>query len=269
KLLEHLRILSSDDFEGRLTGEEGNRKGRAYIIKEFTNYKVQPLLENFEQAFTFQQDDREYKANNVLGLVKGSKYPNKYVVISAHHDHVGVIDGEIYNGTDDNASGVAALLAFAEYLSKNPPEYSVILAAFDAEELGLWGSSFFLESFKDEDIMININMDMISRSDKRELYMVGSRYNDKLKLVTNKFENNTNSKLIVGHDGSDGKDDWTYAADHAPFHEAGIPFLYFGNEDHKDYHQPTDDFEFVTTAFYKDAVTLIISLYALIDQEGL
>ena len=265
-----MKTLSSDEFEGRKTGEKGNEKGRNYIIEQFKSLDVQPFFDgNYQQSFSFERSGKIYKGANILGLVRGSESPEKYIVVSAHHDHLGIINGKIFNGADDDASGVAALLSFAEHLKKSPPKHSIILAAFDAEELDLKGSRFFVEQFKDEDVVLNMNMDMISRSTKGELYMVGSRYNEKLRAIVSKFENPTASKLLIGHDGTDEKQDWTYASDHAPFHWANIPFLYFGNEDHEDYHSPNDDFELITPEFYKNSVTMILSIFKLIDDAGL
>jgi Zn-dependent M28 family amino/carboxypeptidase len=119
----------------------------------------------------------------------------------------------------------------------------------------------------DKEVILNINMDMIGRSPKDELYVVGSRYSESLSSVMNSFDNPTSSKLLIGHDGSDEKQDWTYASDHAPFHSEGIPFLYFGNEDHEAYHRPNDDFEFLTPDFYKNAVAIIISVFQNLDNK--
>ena len=76
-------------------------------------------------------------------------------------------------------------------------------------------------------------------------------------------------KLLIGHDGTDGKQNWTYTSDHGPFHRSKIPFLYFGNEDHAAYHKPTDEFTDVTPNFYKKAVKIIISLFKDLDLKGL
>ncbi len=112
-------------------------------------------------------------------------------------------------------------------------------------------------------------MDMISRSVKDELYVVGTRYNEGLKAIITKFKNPTSTKILIGHDGTDGKQDWTYASDHDPFHRAKIPFLYFGDEDHPGYHHPSDDFKNITPKFYKNAVRIILSVFAKIDSVGI
>jgi Zn-dependent M28 family amino/carboxypeptidase len=269
QLLERLEILSSDKFEGRKTGEKGNDSARAYIIQQFKNINVSGLNGSFEHPFSFENRKKTYNGVNVLSEIKGTETPEKYIVISAHYDHLGVKNGKIYNGADDDASGISALIGFAEYLVKNPPKHSVILAAFDAEELGLRGAKHFVNTIDKESILVNLNMDMISRSANNELYVVGGRYNEKLKKIINELENPRSTKLLEGHDGTDGKQNWTMSSDHGPFHLAKIPFLYFGNEDHAAYHKPNDDFKDITPQFYKNAVHIILSIFESIDLLGL
>lgn len=268
KLLERCEILSSDKYQGRETEKSGNDSARAFIINEFKKIGITGYNGNFEQPFTFKSRKKEIEGVNILGEIKGSKYPDKYIVVSAHYDHVGTRNDIIYNGADDNASGVSALLSFAEYLKANPPKHSVLFAAFDAEEMGLQGAKYFVKTIEKEKVLLNINMDMISRSPKNELYVVGGRYHKPLENIIAEFDNPTSTKLLVGHDGSDGKQDWTWSSDHGPFYQKGIPFLYFGNEDHKDYHKPSDDFDKITPQFYKNAVEIILSILLQIDEIG-
>jgi Zn-dependent M28 family amino/carboxypeptidase len=269
KLLERLEILSSDKFEGRKTGEKGNDSARAYIITQFKSLNVFGLEGVYEYPFSFENTGKKFNATNILVEIKGTEYPEKYIVISAHHDHLGISGNKIYNGADDDASGVAALISFAEYFTKNPPKHSVILAAFDAEELGLRGAKHFVATFDNSKILVNLNMDMISRSTKDELYVVGTRYNKKLKTLIDVFKNPTTSKLLQGHDGTDGKQDWSTSSDHGPFHKVNIPFLYFGNEDHASYHKPTDDFAAITPQFYMNSVNVILLIFEAIDASEL
>jgi len=267
RLLQHIKILSSDDFEGRRTGTKGSTKARKYIINQFKKLNVLPLLETFTQHFSFTRRGKMYNGVNVLGFIKGTTSPYKYIVISAHYDHEGIINDEIYNGADDDASGVSALFAFAEYFKNNPPKHSVILAAFDSEELGLKGSKYFVNNsiVPLYYIEANINMDMISRSDKNELFAVGTRYNATLKHLISDFKQSEKVTLLIGHDGKDGKQNWTNSSDHGSFHKKKIPFLYFGVEDHKDYHRPTDDYENIHPEFFIEAVNVIISVFRQLD----
>jgi Zn-dependent M28 family amino/carboxypeptidase len=268
-LLERVKFLSLDSLEGRRTGEKGGLIAREYVISQFKKYGIAPLLDEYTQPFSFEgrRDKKTYEGGNILGLIKGTEHPEKYIIISAHYDHVGVNKGEVFNGADDDASGTSALFAFAEYFKNNPPKHSVVIAAFDAEELGLRGAAHFLEAntLPKEQIAIDINLDMVGRNDNNELYVVGSNLYKQLQPAITDLELPKDFKLSVGHDGLDNKQNWVSSSDHGPFHKQKIPFLYFGVEDHKDYHQPTDDFESIQPEFYAKAVTVIISVFKRID----
>lgn len=266
-LLKHIKTLSSDAFEGRRTGTKGAIKAERYIVNQFTAHGVLPLGKDFGQQFSFTSEGKQYNGVNILGLIKGTLYPEKYIVISAHYDHEGIKNGIIFNGADDDASGVSALFSFAEYFKTHPPKHSVILAAFDAEELGLQGSKYFVSHsiIPLKQIMINLNMDMISRSDKNELFAVGTVYNETLKKVIVNHNYSKKIYFLTGHDEGNWKDNWTYSSDHANFHKKGIPFLYFGVDDHEDYHKPTYDYENIQPEFFIEAVKVIMSVFEKID----
>ena len=266
-LLLNIKTLSSDAFEGRRTGSEGSKKAKVYIINQLKALDILPLGKNYEQPFLFTHHEKQYKGTNILGIVRGTDYSEKYIVVSAHYDHEGIKNGQIYNGADDDASGISALISFAQYFKNNPPKHSVIIVAFDAEELGLEGSKYFVNNIivPANSIMVNLNMDMISRSETNTLFAVGTRYNKHLKEVVSNFKKTGNVNLLPGHDGEDSLEDWTYSSDHASFHKQGIPFLYFGVDDHEDYHTPNDDFENIHPAFYKEAVKIIMSTFNKID----
>ena len=189
--------------------------------------------------------------------------------ITAHYDHLGVQAGEIYNGADDNGSGTAALLALAAYFTEHRPRNSMIFLAVDAEEGGLTGARAFVSGppVSLEHIVANVNMDMISHSDD-ELYVAGTYHYPFLKPYIDRIGEAAEVTLVFGHDSPDlGDNDWTHASDHAPFHEAGIPFLYFGVEDHADYHRPTDEFDRINQDFYIKAVTAILRVLLELDRD--
>ncbi len=270
-LLEDVKNLSSDTFEGRRTGTKGAALAKNYVIDHFTSLGVKPLNNTFEQSFSFS-DKKIYNAVNILGVINGREKTDKYIVISAHYDHEGIKNGKIYNGADDDASGVSALFAFAEYFAKNPPKHNVIFAAFDAEELGLKGAYHFVENnilTKRRNIVLNLNMDMISRSEKQQLFAVGTSHYPILKPTIANFKDIGVVDLLIDHEGLTKADDWSFASDHAAFHKAKIPFVYFGVADHEDYHEPTDDFENIDQQFYKDAVQTIISIFTQFDNLDL
>ncbi|WP_316815302.1 M20/M25/M40 family metallo-hydrolase [Pedobacter nyackensis] len=268
QLLSDVEILSSDSYEGRKTDTKGAEMTRAYLTKRFTaiGLKSFPELNGYEQAFSFETDKGKVNGKNMIGYIEGKT--DEIIVVSAHYDHIGIINNEVYNGADDNASGVAALLKFAAYFKQNKPQHTLIFAAFDAEEMGLRGSKAFIEQppIALEKINLNINMDMISRSDKNELYVCGTfKYPELKKYFTT---TNPTIKILFGHDDpKTGHNDWTNQSDHSSFNARNIPFLYFGVEDHKDYHKSSDDYKNINKEFFNNAASGILEIINNIDKE--
>lgn len=272
QLLRDVETLSADDMEGRGVGAKGGEKAREYVVKRFTESGIKAFQNDYLQPFEFTgRAGKKFNAANVLGYIEGKKFKDKYIVVSAHYDHVGIQNGEIYNGADDNASGTSALFALAAYFAKHRPAHTIIFAAFDAEESGLRGARAFLEKppVAKEKIALNLNMDMIAHNDKNELYAAGTYHYPQLKPPLERVAKRAKMKLLLGHDRPElGKDDWTNQSDHGVFHAAKIPFIYFGVEDHEDYHQPTDDFKNINQKFYVRAVETILAAVKTFDKNG-
>ncbi len=267
-LLNHLAFLASDDLKGRKTGEPGNLIARNHIVNEFLSQGLEVTL----QPFSFERRGTPYKAVNIITAIKGSENPDNYIAITAHYDHVGIgkaIENDsIYNGADDNASGVAAMMVMTKFFKENPPKNSLLFIALDAEELGLQGAKYFVENKGDTNILLNINMDMISRNENNEIYICGTRYTPSLADYFNNIPESTYPiKFNLGHDGLDGKDDWSTQSDHFHFFRNNIPFLYFGVEDHAGYHKPSDEFKFINPDFYYHVVKFITNTIADLDAK--
>ena len=269
QLIHDLQILSSDSMQGRKTGTAGGEKARRYIINRFGEIGLQPYHDSFKHTFSIKAGNpqKSLQGVNVLGYIKADS--DEIMVISAHYDHEGIKNGIIYNGADDNASGVSALLAIAQYFIKNPPRHTILFAAFDAEELGLLGSKSFVMDEKSpiEKITVNINMDMISHNDNNEIYVAGIYHYPQFKSIIESVDLGSPVDILMGHDNPELKGDWTFSSDHGPFHGKDIPFLYFGVEDHEDYHKPTDDFEKIDTEFYQRVVNAIIQTIKELDKD--
>lgn len=270
QLLKDIEVLSSDAYQGRKTGTKGAEMARAYISGRFKSIGVKSFATSvgYEQDFSFKRGiGTEVKGKNLIGYIPGKS--DQVIVVSAHYDHLGVIKDEVYNGADDNASGVGGLLEIASYFAKNKPNHTIIFAAFDAEELGLQGAKSFVANppVPFDKIKLNINMDMIAHNDKGELYLCGTfKYPELKKYV---ITSNPDIKILLGHDDPKlGKsEDWTDQSDQGAFNAKNIPFLYFGVEDHKDYHKATDEFENINKPFYINAVAAILSITNNIDKE--
>ncbi|KXK28313.1 MAG: peptidase M28 [Bacteroidetes bacterium OLB12] len=269
-LISNLKFLSSDSLRGRKTGTPESTLAQTFIKDKFSELGLNPFGAGYELPFEFNgRGGEKIKGVNLAGWIEGKK--DSYIVISAHYDHVGERNGKIYNGADDNASGTSALFSIVEYFKKNKPEHHIMIVAFDAEEMGLQGSRTFVAHppVPRNKMIVNLNMDMVARADKGELVACGTFYYPHLKPM---LEGITSKqvKLVLSHDDPEkyeGQDNWTYASDHGSFHSAKIPFIYFGVEDHKDYHQPTDDFDLINPEVYKECVRVIVQAAAKIDKE--
>jgi len=280
RMLRNIQILASDSLEGRGFTKPGNRKAQALIASEFKRLELKTVLDSgyiqsFNHTYTGKKRQRMFPikgkeknditisdttvvGGNVVGMIQGKS--TKVIVITGHHDHLGIRKGNIYNGADDDASGAAAVIAIADYFKDKTPNHTLVFATVDAEESGMLGSRYLVKNFPlgKENIVLNINMDMIAHNDNNELYACGLFHYPNLREPLTKVNSTLN--LISGHDNSKDKtqDNWTNSSDHISFHKEKIPFIYFGVEDHKDYHKDTDTFENINQQFYIKAVKLII-----------
>jgi Zn-dependent M28 family amino/carboxypeptidase len=273
KLLEDVRILSADDMEGRLVGSPGSAKARAYILARLADIGVAPAIGNsVEHRFETKRKGAMVEGVNLIGLVPGTSGSDRALVLMAHYDHVGVQNGEVYNGADDNASGVATVLKIAASLKQVAPKHDIILALVDAEEGGLSGARAMVAdpAFKpllDRTVMA-VNLDMVSRNDKNELYAAGAYHFPWLKPRLDAIAATAPVTLKQGHDRPELKEnDWTMQSDHGVFHIAKKPWVYFGVEDHPGYHNPSDDFAAVPADFFQRSATTIEAAVRAFDAD--
>lgn len=266
--------LSSDDLKGRRAGTAESAQARELVVRRMIQLGLRPYASEFEKSFTYQPEDQteELSGVNVIGHLRGTEGSNLAMVVSAHYDHLGEISGRVYNGADDNASGVAGMLAIAEYFSNHPPSHDIIFVAFDAEEEGQRGSKSFVASppVPIERIALNLNLDMISRGDNELLWISGVAHTPGLKPIVAAVVAQAPVRLRTGYDSVDAPADWTLQSDHAAFFRAGLPHIYLGVEDHPDYHQPSDDFEKIDQAWFlksvETAVMMAIEADARLDE---
>jgi Zn-dependent M28 family amino/carboxypeptidase len=265
--------LASPVLAGRQTGSAGNVVARRLIMERFSQAGLRPVSGTFEQRFSFTRGGASSEGVNIVGVCAArTPADDRVMVLSAHYDHVGVRNGEIFPGADDNASGVAGLLALASMCQKQPWMHDVWFAAFDAEEQGLQGARAFVAAppVAVSRLALNVNLDMISRSDTREIYIAGTAHRPELRPVLEPVAARSKANVRFGHDRpgdkARGVDDWTMQSDHGAFHAAGIPFIYFGVEDHGDYHRPTDIIDKVNAAFFMHVVATIFDATQALDK---
>jgi Zn-dependent M28 family amino/carboxypeptidase len=265
-------VLAHDTMEGRLVGSEGSARAQRFLLRRFQEIGLAQFGGTYAHPFDFERQGNQIRGINIVGHVRGTVHSDRYIVVTAHYDHLGIRNGEIYNGADDNASGTAGLLAIAHHFARNAPRHGMIFVAFDAEEGGLRGAHAFVAEppVPQSAIVLNVNMDMIGRNDADELYVAGTHHYPHLLPFVQRVARAAPVKLIPGHDTpnpANPSDDWTRASDHGAFHAAGIPFLYFGVEDHPDYHRPSDTVEGIQPGFHVRAVSTVLSALRLLDSE--
>jgi Zn-dependent M28 family amino/carboxypeptidase len=280
ELSELLYEFASDEFEGRNTGEPG-QKLAVNFIRDF--YKANDIVkadntEDYFQKFLVDFSERQaanpknitplesssideenidwVKTENVAAIIKGDVYPNEYIVLTAHLDHVGIEDGEIYNGADDDGSGSMALLEIAQAfklaeLDGNRPKRSIVILHVSAEEKGLLGSRYYVENplYPIDETITNLNVDMIGRTDPtREsdndnyIYLIGT---DRLSTMLHETSEKVNSRTVnleldYRFNAWDDPNRFYERSDHFNFAKNNIPVIFYFSGTHEDYHGPGD-----------------------------
>src|SRR5262245_43323044 len=198
RLMADMTLLASSQMQGRETGTPGGRKARAWIVGQFQAIGLEPAGdEGYLQPFSFIQLKPAGDAANVLGRLDGSVAGASPIVISAHYDHLGMNERFIFYGADDNASGVAALLAFAWELRRRPLRHPAMFVAFDAEEPGFEGAKALLRVRPAlRTALINVNMDMVSRNDRNEIFAAGTYHSPQLTPMLEEVRNRARVKLL-------------------------------------------------------------------------
>jgi Zn-dependent M28 family amino/carboxypeptidase len=283
-LLHDVQVLSAPAMEGRAVGTPGGKRARDYIAGRFAALGLEPAFgRGYEQPFSFVpgrgirfwrakfwQARRPIAGVNLAGLVRGTLAPQQYLVVSAHYDHLGVRDGRLFPGADDNASGVAALLATAAWFRAHPPKHSILFVAFDGEEKGLRGARAFVEAppVPLDAMLLDLNFDMVSRNRDGEIFLSGLHANPHLQALVEPVRAAAAPTVLYGHDYPRpfwDMDDWTQQSDQGAFAAKGMPFLYLGVADHPDYHRPGDTFEHVDRKFYLGVADMIVALASALD----
>lgn len=279
-LLNHLQILSSNEFSGRKFSTAGNQLAQNYIITILKKLSITPFKGSYQHQFIQHNFFNNKQGTNIIGFIEGKKHANQFIVLSAHYDHLGSRGHKIYNGADDNASGTSALLAFAESLLLKPLDHSVILLFTDGEEVSLLGAKAFVTEQEKllPQIKLNINIDMIAGSRKTKVLHYIDYELDKLlqhadQQKLDNCQKSTRFTLKKGFARSRGvqssamKTNWHTASDHGVFYQNKIPFIYFGVGTHKNYHTEKDNYENINVDFFKFSVNEIYQRLLFIDKN--
>ena len=243
RLTRHVYTLAGDSLRGRAAGSEDAAKAAAYIVNQFEEIGIQPY---FEEGWyqPFERNGKTYK--NVVGIISGNDpvLKDEYIIIGAHYDHLGVRDGQIYNGADDNASGTATIIEMARILKnqQNNLKRSIIIAAFDAEEIGLWGSNDLSKKMDLSKVKLMMSIDMVGWLEKgKTLRLQGAAtIKDGKRLLREEAE-----KMHIDIRPKDFETSIFGATDTQSFAKKGVATLYATTGLKSPYHKPEDDPELI------------------------
>ena len=247
---KHLYTLASDEMEGREPGTPGIEKAAAYIENEFKKNGLSLFgdLKSYRQTFTFKnrRTDEDITSSNIIGVLEGRSKKEEYVIISAHYDHLGMKkSGEgdlIYNGANDDASGVTGVLALAAYFKEVGHERTIVFAAFTAEEMGLVGSTYFGKEIDAAKFVAGINLEMIGKTPSfgpNTAWLTGFERSDFGKIIQRNLEG-TGYQLFPD---PYKKFNLFFRSDNASLARLGVPSHTFSTtpiDVDPDYHQVTD-----------------------------
>ncbi len=230
-------VLSSDSLEGRKVGTIGGEKAREYICSQLRDISLEYTTQVCHKGL----------GQNIIAEIKAEtpKFKDEYILIGAHYDHLGVRNGKIYNGADDNASGSAVLLQLARLFKANKDKLSrnIILAWFDAEEIGLVGSkhyaSFPLFVNKREQIKLMINLDMVGWYKNGSLKIAGVKMLRGWETIFKQTERK------IRTDVSDFEKSFFTDSDHSSFASKEIAAITMTTGTKSPYHKPEDDAELI------------------------
>jgi hypothetical protein len=262
-LKKHLYIIAADSMEGRETGSAGQKKAGKYLISQYQQNQVSfpKGASDYYQAvpasfLNKKRNNNLADSENIWAFIEGSEKPEEVIVISAHYDHVGIENGEVYNGADDDGSGTSALLEIAQAFQMakkagHGPKRSILFLHVTGEEHGLLGSRYYSENplFPLANTVADVNIDMIGRRDalhadtNNYVYIIGA---NRLSSELDHISATMNQKYVgldLDYRFNDPKDPNRFyeRSDHYNFAKFGIPSVFFFNGVHADYHKKSDE----------------------------
>jgi len=263
RLRTNLTYIASDETEGRETGSDGQKKAGKFMIDFYKKHGVsfpkgaKDYYQSVPAAFlNAKRNENLPDSENIWAYIEGSEKPEEIVVISAHYDHVGIKNGEVYNGADDDGSGTVALMEMAVAFQKakkegHGPKRSILILHVTGEEHGLHGSRYYAENplFPLVNTVADVNIDMIGRRDdlhkdsNNYVYVIGSDYLSSDLYNICESVNKEYTKLDLDYKYNDKKDPnrFYYRSDHYNFAKNGIPSVFLFNGTHDDYHRASDE----------------------------
>lgn len=274
-LRQLLYVYASDFFQGRETGTLGQKRAVTFLKEFYQNRGIAAAegTQDYFQPMELTIKGKVIATENVVAIIPGSEKPEEYIVISSHLDHIGMHEGQINNGADDDGSGSVALLEIAEAFQKavvegKGPKRSIIFLHVSGEEKGLLGSKYYTNNplYPLANTVANLNIDMVGRTDpKREggkrnyIYLIGSdRLSTELHEISEAANAATlNMELDYTYNAPDDPNRFYFRSDHYNFAKNNIPVIFYFNGTHADYHRPSDTVEKIEFDLLQERTQLI------------
>ncbi|MEI6753886.1 MAG: M28 family peptidase [Paludibacter sp.] len=287
--------LASGEFSGRLTNTSTGLLSSNYISNCFKNNGLKGAFENgksYSQKFLTdvknqtaigtQEINSNFLAQNIIGILPGKNQKQGHLIITAHYDHMGIVDNEILYGADDNGSGISALIEVSRILSAASKQgirakRTIVFLSTDAEEKRLLGSDYYVNNpiLPIKDVFCNVNFDMIGRIDS--IHLVSKNLNNYIyciykdttnQVLNDSYLNNLNEKytqlILDERYENEAESIAPYSlitrSDHYPFMKKGIPSIWFFSGFHDDYHQTTDTPDKICYPELKKRIQFVLAL---------
>jgi hypothetical protein len=259
--IDMLKVLISDERKV----EELLKQPQMHVNTSFAAYLSGVMIKKFSVL----------EGANILGVINGGKYPNEFLTVSGHFDHVGKRGESIFYGADDNGSGTAALLSIGKTMMEATqagyrPDRTILIIFLDAEEKGLVGSNYYVNNplFPLENTLVNLNLDMLGRIDAeyqdkdKYIYVIGS---DRLSKELHSLAVSVNAQytgLILDNtfNGENDPNQYYFRSDHYNFAKNGVPAIFFFNGVHDDYHQVSDTVDKIEFDYLQNRTQLVFQL---------
>ncbi len=285
---EHIYVLASDAFEGRQTGERGQKMAAEYLADQYKKFGILGIngADDYYQYIPVEDlnNKSENSSENVIAFIEGSEKPNEILVISSHYDHLGIHDNETFFGADDNASGTTAVLEIAQAFANAKkegygPKRSILFVNFTGEEKGLLGSKYFSNNpvYPLKNMIAGLNIDMIGRigkerepNDDNYVYVIGAnRLSSELHNINEKANTTyTHLELDYTYNELDDPNKFYNRSDHYNLAKHNIPIIFYFNGVHADYHKATDTKEKINLELLKKRAQLVFyTAWEIVNRE--
>ncbi len=287
ELKELLYVYASDFFAGREAGTKGQKLAVDFLKDYYISIGIDPAVgtsPSYFQKMKLLIDRKIVNTENVAAIIPGSEKSEEYIVITSHLDHIGIHDGEVNNGADDDGSGTVAMLEIAEafklaYDNGEGPRRTILFLHVSAEEKGLLGSKYYVENplYPLKQTIANLNIDMIGRTDPKRtdkdpnyIYLIGAdRLSQELHDISEEANlKYTNLKLDYTFNALNDPNRFYYRSDHYNFAKNNIPIIFYFNGTHEDYHKPGDTVDKIIYSLLERRSKLIFhTLWELANRE--